>query len=548
VRAQDALDRRTDREAERAADRNARLALAAFVFVLVGALVLYVYFGRRDYWFRGDDWDFLVLRDGGSIRSLFEDHHNHWSTVPILEYRALWRVFGLDYDAYLLPVVVLHLTAAVLLRALMRRALVGPWIATVVASAFALLAGAGWNNILWSFQSGFNGSLVCGLAYLLLADRDGPFDRRDLLGLGFGLVGLMCSGVGVTMAIVVALAVLIRRGWAMALAHAVPLLVAFGAWYLWSDPRVYADTGGSAGVASLARFVGRGIYNAFDELVMLGGGAVALLTISAIGLGLAWSHVTRAELRRRAAAPAALLTGMFVFFVIVGAGRGPALDTDYATTSRFVHIGLALAAVPVAVAIEGFARRARVVAVVLCVLLLAGATRHVVELWTDGPKVNSEKPRILAAVSVPAFDDVPDFVRPFPERVGRRSITVGWLRDGVASSRIEPLDDIGPVFAADTTMRLALRQTASDAAADCHQSPPLRTTLQRGDSLEFSGAILVRLEDEEGTLSNVRGFTSASGGQIEALSGPLTLSVEAYPGVPTFACSTSASSFSRGSL
>ena len=94
----------------------------------------------------------------------------------------------------------------------MRRAGVGPWIASAAAALF-MLFGAGDENIVWAFQMGFVGSLVFGLTQLLLADHDGPIARRDWLALLAGLAGLLCSGVGVTMVVVVGLATLARRGW-----------------------------------------------------------------------------------------------------------------------------------------------------------------------------------------------------------------------------------------------------------------------------------------------------------------------------------------------
>jgi hypothetical protein len=66
-------------------------------------------------------------------------HNEHWSTLPILVYRMLWRFFGLrTYVPYKLITILLHLTTAVLLRVVMRRAGVNPWIATAAASLFAL--------------------------------------------------------------------------------------------------------------------------------------------------------------------------------------------------------------------------------------------------------------------------------------------------------------------------------------------------------------------------------------------------------------------------
>ena len=79
-----------------------------------------------------------------------------------------------------------HLVAAALLLAVMRRARVRPWIATAAASSFVLF-GAGWENIVVPFQICFTGALAFGLAQLLLADHDGSIDRRDRLGLLAGL-------------------------------------------------------------------------------------------------------------------------------------------------------------------------------------------------------------------------------------------------------------------------------------------------------------------------------------------------------------------------
>src|SRR4029078_6788207 len=97
---------------------------------------------------------------------------------------------------YQAVLVALHLTAATLLRRIMRRAGVGPWIASAAALLFLCL-GSGRQNIVWAFQIGFVGSLVFGLAHLILADHDGPLDRRDWFGIAFGLLGLLRSGVAV---------------------------------------------------------------------------------------------------------------------------------------------------------------------------------------------------------------------------------------------------------------------------------------------------------------------------------------------------------------
>ena len=46
--------------------------------------------------FSGDDWDFLFFRGtvAGSDRGLFTPHNEHWSTIPILMYRAIFAMVG----------------------------------------------------------------------------------------------------------------------------------------------------------------------------------------------------------------------------------------------------------------------------------------------------------------------------------------------------------------------------------------------------------------------------------------------------------------------
>src|SRR3954462_5852374 len=112
----------------------------------------------------------------------------------------------------------------------MRRAGVVPWIATAATTLFVFFGG-GVADILWAFQIGFTGSLVFGLTHLLLADHDGPVDRRDAIGLLAGLAGLLCSGVAVTMTMVVGLTMLMRRGWRIALLHTVPLGAVYSLWW-----------------------------------------------------------------------------------------------------------------------------------------------------------------------------------------------------------------------------------------------------------------------------------------------------------------------------
>src|ERR1041385_1004162 len=153
--------------------RLERAGRAVHVATLVLAAGVLVHFARGQ-WFWFDEWDFLTLR---GIRhapiGLFQPHNEHWSTVPILVYRALGAAVGLHhYLPYLAVVFVLHLTAAHLLWRIMRRGGVAPLVAAAAAGVFALL-GAGYENLLWAFQMGFVASLTLGLAHVLLVSGPG---------------------------------------------------------------------------------------------------------------------------------------------------------------------------------------------------------------------------------------------------------------------------------------------------------------------------------------------------------------------------------------
>src|SRR5205085_10476578 len=117
------------------------------------------------HWFLRDDWSLIAGRDL-SASDLFTPANAHWVTLPVLVFRGLWRIFGLrDYTPYQSVTVALHLTTAVLLRVIMRRAGVRPWIATCAAGSFVLF-GPGEANITWAFQMTVVGSLVLGLTHL----------------------------------------------------------------------------------------------------------------------------------------------------------------------------------------------------------------------------------------------------------------------------------------------------------------------------------------------------------------------------------------------
>ena len=416
--------------------RRLRLDLPAAVFVAVEivALPLWLALGRHE-WFAQDEWDFLAARKVTDMGDLFRGHNVHWVTLPVLVYRALFWTFGLrTYFPYRLVVVLVHLAAAALLLVVIRRAGVRPWIATAAASLFVLL-GSGWQNIVQPFQICFTGALAFGLAHLLLADHDGPFDRRDAFGLGVGLLGLMCSGVGVTMVGVVGLTVLARRGWRLALVHTVPLAACYLVWLVAIGHDGYGDTNPTG--HGVFGFVSVGLRGTYRSLAQVPGLGVVLAVMLVAGLVFAWRGRTEARRRAQLAAPVALLVGSVVFLTITATGR-LVLGAGTATSSRYVYIVAALTLPALAVAADALTTRWQWFLPVAIVLFLVGVPANIGALRDAqrAERVRAQTTRrvILSLPRDPIATHVPRGLVPDP--LTARQVTIGWLLDGVASGRI----------------------------------------------------------------------------------------------------------------
>lgn len=206
--------------------------VAVLVTGLVAAGVLLVQ-SARQLWFVGDDWDFLLYRETvpGTDAGLFTPHNEHWSTIPILVFRAIFAVFGVrHYLPYALPVIAAHLGVVALMYLLLVRFGTSRWVAVAV-SLFLAFLGAGAENTLWDFQIGFVGSVFFGLLALWL------FDRHEQLGWGIFVVwvavvlALMCSGIALAMLGALCVHAAARRGLVRAAVVASVPFAVYAAWY-----------------------------------------------------------------------------------------------------------------------------------------------------------------------------------------------------------------------------------------------------------------------------------------------------------------------------
>ena len=460
----DASPERPDHDAARDTGSE-RWALAGFLGAELVALIIFMALARK-MWFTTDEWEFLASRTAFNLGDLFRPHYDHWVTLPVLAYRALWWTFGLrSYRPYQLTIVLLHLTAALLVRAIMRRIGVRPWTATAVASVLVFF-GTDFKNVISPFQITIVGSLVFGFVHMLLVARDDPTRRRDVLGVLAGGAGLMCSGVGVAMVIAVGVAMLVMRGWRSALLQTAPLGVVYLTWYaVIGHQRSQGSLGYDTSIGGIARFVGHLSSWTFSAMGQLFGVGALLAALLAVGLTLAWAPLDRAGFRRQAAIPIGLLVGAVTFMVVTAVGRAD-LGSLHDFGNRYLSIVVALVLPAVGVAADVIMKRWRAAIPVVIALLLVGIPGNVTAFarsTRDAVSADHEpglREMILSLPRVPAAREVPPDVVPYPDGF-TYLVTIGWLRAGAASGRIPKPRQISPEQQAMDTLRLSFLQSSA---------------------------------------------------------------------------------------
>jgi hypothetical protein len=508
--------------------------LLCFAAAAAIACPLALFWGRHG-WFTQDDWDFLSARTAGNVGDLFRPHFQHWSTLPILLYRLIWVMVGIrSYLPYQVILVVLHLVAASLLLALMRRTAVRPWIATLVAVVFVYF-GAGAESILVAFNITFVASLVFGLVQLLLADHDGPLERRDWLGLLAGFLGLLCSGVAVTMAFIVGLAVLLRRGrrgWRVAAFHSVPLGIAYVVWVRFAPKGQSAGDYQSRSPSQVIRFVLIGIQNLFARLGQVPEVGVVLALVLTGGLFVLLRARGRSPLGQYAV-PIALLVGGLLFLILAGIQRsgqgGLVAGPERAREGRYVYLSAAMTLPALAVGADALIRRWRRLAYPVVAALLVGIPGNIVQFTKPNHYFElaaTTRGAMLLIPRLPLVDQLRHSREPIPavafQRFGPEGLTFGWLVDSASSGRIPAPGPTSPVQLSTAVLRFFLAPTTTASQHRCVRAPKFSTrTLVRGQTLTVERSrVFVKYAPIGGTPSAAVPFEPST---VVALVGPMRL-------------------------
>lgn len=308
---------------------HARLVLAGATLVACGTILALT----RTYNFYFDEWDFILAAPNSSLQWILEPHNEHPVMLLKLLYTALLDTAGLrTYVPYMVAVLAVHAANVMLLFELVRRRagdLVG-----FAAALLLLVIGAGWENLLWAFQAGFDGSVAFGLAALLAVDL--PRTNRSLAASVLLLAGsLMCSGIGLFFALAVTVYLAIDARRRADIVWLLPLGAAFAAWYL-AFGRHGAAPNPPPNAGNVFRapvYAAWGIGEAAAGVIGEGGwwGPPALVAGAAV---VAWTWWRR----RPDGVALGVAAALVAFYLVTGLGRAQ-LGYEQAGAGRYVYEG-----------------------------------------------------------------------------------------------------------------------------------------------------------------------------------------------------------------
>jgi len=526
--------------------RSPKVAALTFsaLMVITVPLVLWVLTPER--WFELDEWYFVTGQTPTGPANLLTNHNGHWSTVPRLVYHGLFYAFGLHaYRPYQVPTLVAHLAAVALIRVILRRSGVSPWMATLGAGTL-LLFGPGAENISAPFQVSFTLTLVFGLGQLLLADHDGAPDRRDLAALLLGLLTIMSSGLAFPMLVATAVAIALRHrsprvaGQRLAVQVGLPLLT----FLVWRPLGGETPAWPRPTVATMFSWTTRQVGATFSA--MAGGTIVAgvLLAFVVAGPVLGWRRVGWRAVCDHQRLSIGTGAAALSFAVLTGTSRW-FQGLEGAEVSRYLHVGallflpaLVVGMMEAAAAIPGTWRpRSLLLPAGAVVLLLAPA---LLNLGRFAPPLAS--PSIAATIEYVAFAaprspvgaTSPPWVTPIPDYSIVPFVTLGWLREIDQAGMLPPAPAPNRTLDDQMHVRLGLGQRFAPTDRPCQRTDgAVRVKPSVGDLWGFNVPVTIA-SVRSGVVDPAVAYTPARGDQLEVLLSDLEFEVRPSGGAMTF--------------
>lgn len=451
----------------------ARAAGIAHYASLVLAYPALLWLGR-DMWFRLDEWNIVLGHSPGSARwyDVFAPFDVHWSTVPVLFYRAVGHFVGASqYLPYMGVTLAAFVLSVHLVWRVLNRCGADPWVSTLLAAALLVL-GAGWESMYWVLIVDFTLPLCCVFGAVLLGDRDDVRARHRIGIATLALVAAMCSGAGVAMVVVPFLVVTLRRGWRDGLTVVAPAALAYAIWLALTGSGILDHAGGAnrGDSSQVGRFVLDGLTGSLSTLVRtraLGVAAVIALVLWIILRG------------RRRLLPAPVIAcglGALAVFLLTAVGRANGGD---ATLPHYVATGIALLMPAVALAVTdllGALQRVQIARAGVLAGLAAVIGLNAASLVHDANAAAADdrasRNAILAAAYVLQHDPHDTLPASYPETQLAWAVSTADVQRLVRRGDLRAPASVPESLRAEIALRL---HVAVQAEAADHDAPPVVT-------------------------------------------------------------------------
>lgn len=386
---------------------NSRPPAIAAALLIAAASALLLFSGRGN-WFILDELSFATDRGDLTTGTIFGPQNQNCVATLVLIYRAMFELFGFnDYLPWRLLLTALVAGIGVLAY-LYARKRIGPWWALLPLALITVTPG--FEIALWPFQMGQALSVLCGLAVLVLLDRDSNWPIRAAIAVLL-LVAVASSSAGIPLVAIFVYDRLLRPGGRRDLLAVLPSAAFYSWWYLEWASREPAANQAKAGAIAAAIDRAYSIANgAMVNLLGLGGRASVGLLLAQLAVGLlsvlvAWRVF--GPYRAGRGRVIALVAGLATYWVLLAWGRPfvPGLEI----TSRYVFLSQVLlvlliveVAVPASAAIADAQARGR-----RLVVPLAAAGGVAIVLVTGSALLyNSKSERSFGAMQRAAALDI----------------------------------------------------------------------------------------------------------------------------------------------
>jgi hypothetical protein len=289
------------------------LALAAVI--AFGTVQTAVIFHNHHLGLLGDDYDFLLARQGLSVHTLLQPHNEHLVAVGVLLYRAIFALVGVSTAVPYIALLLVALAACAVLSYVFVRRELGPWLALIVPLLLVTLGPAA-EALLWPFEFNLFSALAFWLGGMLLIKRGDA--RTDAVGCMLLILGVGSESIGVVLLPATAVALLMWKGWRKAWRSswivALPLVL-YAAWYLVYQPHGERSLAKAPGfivnsfVATVADISGVGKHSPYTALL-----AAALIAVVSVRC---------LYLRRVPSTTVYMSVGLLMLWLAAGLSEGP---------------------------------------------------------------------------------------------------------------------------------------------------------------------------------------------------------------------------------